>query len=156
MNKKGVIGEGIMDIVSIKLIFITLVLFFFLIKYNLNFENFFRSEGKIYASEGEISNNIMLLNYLRTPYEKGNIADLITKSVKSSDFKELDSITREIFKDSNSCFYLFIGAANTKICPKKELGMKLKEFRSEGSVLIPTKEKDIIEVKIMGIGEFYE
>lgn len=156
MNKKGVLGESIVDFISIILIIITLILFFFLFRYNITLESFFVDKGSIYESEEEISNNIMLLNYLRTPYNEGIIADLVIKSIKDSDFKELDLVTQGIFKDSNSCFILFIGAGNTEICPKKELGMKFREFRSEGSVLIPTKEKNIIEVKMLSSGEFYE
>lgn len=155
MNRKGIVGESIVDFVSIIVIIITLVLFFFLFRYNITLESFFKSE-EMYVSEGEISNNVMLLNYLRTPYNESIIADLVIKSVKNSDFKELDTVTQEIFKDSNSCFILFIEAGNAEICPKKESGMKFREFRSEGNVLIPTKEKGIIEIKMLSSGEFYE
>ena len=155
MNKKGVIGEGIMDMPSIILIFIILVLFFFLIKYGLNFESLF-NKGEISVSEVEISNNLLLLNYLRTPYNEVTIADLVIKSVEISNFEELDIVTANLFEDSNSCFELIINEYRTEICPKQQSALKFRTFRSEGSVLIPTKNKKIIEVRILDSGEFYE
>lgn len=154
MDKKAILGMGMINIVAMIVFVIALIVFFILFRYNVNFM------GGL--SVDSVSNsNILLLNYLRTPYEEGVIVDLVVTSFENDEYEKLDSFTQEIFKNSNLCFKLFINNKGINVCPAKDSGKRFRDFRVEGlryegTIFIPTKDKELVKVKIVELKEYYE
>ncbi len=109
MNKKGYIGEGIVNLWAILLIVLLIVGFFFI----FNVGNISKKGVKQMIESDRVSeNNKLLINFLRTDVfvdeEKMNFADLIAISYLSYDYEILRIKTIEFMEKNELCFDLIV------------------------------------------------
>lgn len=97
--------------------------------------------------------NLMLLNYLRTPAEDGNIADFIVKSYHKNDFTKVEELTREIFSkiyvDSRFSWKIIV----SKLPNQEQVALlKNKEEileKRRTSIVLPMDKDSSLEVKLI-------
>ena len=93
LNKKGAFqAEIIVQFFSYIALFLVLIVFFLLFSVKGCTD-----EPKIISnSVREIDANIVLLNYLRTPVENRNVADILIESNINKEYDEIDIISKKI------------------------------------------------------------
>lgn len=142
MNKKGYIGEGIVNIWAIILIVLLIIAFFFI----FNISSISKKGVKQIIESDQVSeNNKLLINFLRSDVfidnEKMNFVDLIADSYLSYDYEILKSRTIEFMEKNNLCFdlilYLFeLPGEELKVARETGFEMqseiKIKSVCSEG------------------------
>ena len=135
-KKKAQAAETLVIVVGIMvlLMFVVGVFFSFQLDFRLK-----KASRKITSQHAENIGDIILLNYLRTPYNVGsaqNIADLITISAGNNNYGALDSATRKIFDAllEDKCYFVIIG--------EHEIKGDDCSYNVETSILLPA-DKDV-------------
>ncbi len=109
-NKKGAIATGLTAILLYLGFVILIIIFFFLFKFVLG-----QNEVKILGHVDNMDNNLVLANYLRTPYKlderMSSIGEMLSiyeneydNSLKNKHFMEIEKITKEILNPLENCY----------------------------------------------------
>jgi hypothetical protein len=136
LNKKG-FGESLIIIISIFIIAIFLIAF--IAKYSISPA---KKEKLINTNMIHVENKLLLINYLKTPYKDGIIADYIAKGA----INELQSKTSEILKiEKYAAWRLRVYHTQaTEISQKFDGGYRYQTIKT----VIPSIDKEVIEIEL--------
>tara|TARA_Y100000310_G_C20424757_1_gene688493 strand:- start:270 stop:698 length:429 start_codon:yes stop_codon:yes gene_type:complete len=136
LHKKG-FGESLIIIISIFIIAIFLIAF--IAKYSISPA---KKEKLINTNMVNVENKLLLINYLKTPYKNGIIADYIAKG----SINELKSKTSEILKkEKYSAWRLKV--YNTKSTEISENFNERNRYQTIKTV-IPSLNQGVIEIEL--------
>lgn len=139
LNKKG-FGESLLIILAIFLISIFLITF--IVKYSVSPA---KKEKLLKENLANVEDKILLINYLKTPYKDGIMADYITKG-------SLDEIKETTMIIINSNQYTSWRLKTTRGNQLQEISKNFNERKEYKTVkaIIPSIEsnKEVIEVEL--------